>query len=256
MGYRRTLILLAIGVFLCSCGSQLSLSESVPPFESIAFVTETDIPELAGPESMPEAIEPPIYTGAVLGTMGGAIAGAAACGPVLYTPCVLIMSWYGTVAGSVGGAAFAHYNYSGLSDTDAAYITEVLATIDKKRDLNHDLAGLVEKQIPSETVAAPQDANVQVIVRLIRIYFTEVDKNLISTQATGAMIVAWTDDAGEQTAMKAFVSQASTNDIDDLIAEDGRLLESTIDRYLLNLAGQMSSTLMQLRNNTSEAAAK
>lgn len=253
--FGRKFMALMLALLLCSCASRPPPSAKVPPFEDVAFVTLEDVPELAQLESETEVVEQKMYAGAAVGTVGGAAIGAAACGPVLYGPCILIASWYGLVAGTTGGAVLGFYNYSGLSETDSAYFEEVLLRIEAKRNINRQLTKDVEGQLPSNLIALPQDADIQVVVRVSRINFVEVDKELISTQVYGTMVVAWVHASGEQSYRELFTTTAPAKNIDDLLANDGRLLEGAIDECLLQLAEQISSRLIQLKRERTEGAA-
>jgi len=255
MGCRQNFMALAMAMLICSCASEPLSSAKVPPFEGVAFVTPEDLPELTRPESETEVLDRNIYAGAAAGTVGGAAVGAAVCGPVLYGPCVAIMSWYGLVAGTAGGAVLGLYNYSGLSETDSAYVAEVLSRIDANRNFHGELSKQVERQVPSIIIAIPEEADIQVIVRVSRINFIEVEKELISTELYGTMVLAWAQGSGEQTYREFFSAAASAKDIDDLIADDGRLIESVIDGCLSQLAEQMSSRLLQLQYARAEGAA-
>jgi len=255
MACGRMFITLMMALLLCSCASEPPASAKVPPFENVAFVTPEDIPNLAQLESESEVVEKHMYAGAAVGTMGGAAIGAAACGPVFYGPCVLIASWYGLVAGTSGGIVLGLYNYSGLSDTDSAYFEEVLLRIEAKRSTNRKLTSDLERQFPSNLIALPQDADIQVVVRVSRINFVKVDKELISTQVYGTMVIAWAQASGEQSYRELFTTTAPAKDIDDLLADDGRLLERAIDECLFQLAEQMSSRLIQLKRERTGVAA-
>ena len=244
MGRSVKLVVFATAVlFLFSCAPQAPSPAKAPPFKSIAFVTSQDLPELARFESETEVVDRHIKAGAAAGTLGGVAVGAAACGPVLYGVCVAIMSWYGLVAGSIGGAALGLYNYSGLSDTDTAYIELVLSGIDDRRDFHSDLRKQVELRVSTETIADPQDADIQIVVWVNQISFIEVEKELISTEMYGAMILARTQEPNAQPYKEFFTAKASVKDIDDLIAGDGQLLESAIDECLSEMAELMSHRL-------------
>ena len=117
MSCSKLAVFATAAMILVSCTSQPPTSAKAPPFKSVALVTREDIPELTRSETQSEVVEKHVYGGAAVGTIGGAAIGAAACGPIFYGACVAIMSWYGLVAGSAGGAALGLYSYSGLSDT-------------------------------------------------------------------------------------------------------------------------------------------
>ena len=248
MGLRQTFAILVIAMLVCSCALEPSTSEKVPDFESIAFVTPDNLPKITLTESESAAFGKQLQAGAALGTVGGAAVGAATCGPVFYGPCLAIMSWYGLVAGTTGGAILGLYSYTGLSDTDTAYITEVLSKIDANRNFHQDLSKRVEQAIPAELIATPEVADVQVVVRVSRIAFTEVERELVITQLHGTMVIAWAQDPGESTYRELFAAETPARDIDELIANDGRLLESAIDECLMQLAEQMSLSLIRLEH--------
>lgn len=242
----KLVVLATAALLLLSCASQAPSPAQAPQFKSIAFVTSKDLPELTRPESESEVVERHVYAGAAAGTVGGAAVGAVACGPVLYGVCIAIMSWYGLVAGSVGGAALGLYDHSGLSYTDSAYVELVLAGIDDRRDFHSDLRKQVILRIPAETIVAPQDADIQIVVRVNQISFIEIEKELISTEMYAAMILARAQEPEEQTYREVFAAKAPAKDIDDLIAGDGQLLESAIDECLSEIAKLMSNRLDRL----------
>lgn len=239
-------IFATVTLLLFSCASQPPISAKAPPVKSIAFITSKDLPALTRPDSRTEVVEKHTYGGAAAGTAGGAAVGAVACGPVFYGACVAIMSFYGMVVGSVGGTALGLYNYSGLSDTDSAYVDQVLSEISSKRDFHGDLRKQVKSRVPAESIAAPQDAEFQVAVWVSQISFIEVEKELISTEMYGTMILARAQEPDEQPYEELFTANAATKDIDDLIAGDGHLLESAIDECLSEIAGLMSNRLERM----------
>jgi hypothetical protein len=175
------------------------------------------------------------------------LAGAAACGPVLYAPCMIIMSGYGLIAGTAGGAAAGLFNYSGLSRTDAAYMSDVLSRIASDRNLQTELGDDVRHRLATGSITTAADANIQVIVRLNQVRFVEIERDLVSTRLQGSMVVGWMDDSGEQTYLTDYAAEYPATDIDDLIANDGRLLESALEQCLADLARQMGSRLIRLQ---------
>ena len=233
-------------LLLASCASRSPISAEAPPVKSISFVTAKDFRELTRSESESEFVEQHISAGAAAGAVGGAAVGAAACGPVFYGACIAIMSWYGLAAGSAGGAALGHYSYSGLSDTDSAYVEQVLSEINGRRDFDTDLSRQVRLRVPADSIAAPQDAEYQVVVWVNQISFTEIEKELVRTQLHGTMIVARAQESDGQPYRELFTTEASAKDIDDLIAGDGRLLENAIDECLVGVAVLMEERLEQM----------
>lgn len=248
MGHSAKLFMLATAaLLLCSCASHTPNSEKTALFESVAFVTAKDLPELTRPGAEREAVDANVKSGAAAGALGGAAIGAAACGPVLYGGCLAIMSWYGLVVGSVGGAAVGLYNYSGLSYTDSAYVEEVLSGISDRRDFHVDLRTQVERNVPAEALADPQEADAQIVVLINQISFIEVEDELVSTQVQGAMTLSQAQAPDEQPYRESFMARTSAKDIDDLIAGDGQLLESEIDECLSEIADLMGNRLEWLR---------
>jgi len=233
-------------LLLFSCASQPPISATAPPVKSIAFITSKDLPSLKRPDSRTEVAKKHAYGGAAAGTAGGAAVGAIACGPVFYGACVAIVSWYGLVVGSVGGTALGLHNYSGLSDTDSAYVDQVLFEIGSRRNFHGDLQKQVRIRVLAESIAAPQDAEFQVAVWVSQINFIEVEKELISTEMHGTMILARAQEPNEQPYEEVFTASAAKKDIDDLIAGDGHLLESAIDECLSEIAKLMSSRLERM----------
>jgi hypothetical protein len=254
-GCREIFWTLATALVICSCVSQPPTSARVPPFEDVAFVTAKDLPELTQLESETKFIENHMYAGAAVGTVGGAMIGAGACGPVLYGPCVVIMSWYGLVAGTTGATVLGLHNYSGLSETDSAYVEEILLRFESKRNIHSKLSEEVEGQVPVYLLDIPENADIQIVVRVSRINFIEDDNELIRTELYGTIILAWAQESGEQAYREIFSATATPKDIDDLIADDGRLLESAIDQCLSQLANQMSSRLLELQQAGLEGTA-
>lgn len=242
----KLVIFAAATLLLTSCTSQSAISAKAPPVKSISFVTAKDFRELTHSESESEFVEQHISTGAAAGALGGAAVGAAACGPVFYGACVAILSWYGLAAGSAGGAALGHYNYTGLSDTDSAYVEQVLSGINSRRDFDSDLSDQVRLRVPADSIAAPQDAEYQVVVWVNQINFTEVEKELVSTQLHGTMILARAPGSKEQSYRELFTAESPAKDIDDLIAGDGQLLENAIDECLVGIALLMEDRLEQM----------
>lgn len=247
MSYKRHLFAVGIVVLACACASDTRQALRIPPFNTVAFVTPADIPNLADVESESEYVDEYVNAGAAIGTMGGMLAGAAACGPVLYAPCMIIMSGYGLLAGAAGGAATGLFNYSGLSRTDAAYMSDVLSRIESDRDLQAELGDDVRHTLSAGSITTAADANIQVIVRLNQVRFEEVERELVGTRVYGSMVVAWIDEAGEQTYLTDYAAEYPATDIDDLIADDGELLEHALSECLEDLALQMGSRLIRLQ---------
>lgn len=243
----RTTTTLVMMVFCCSCAAGPPGAATVPRFEHIAFVTPQDIPELAGLESRSAAVGEPAAAAAGMGTVGGALVGAAICGPVLYGACVAIMSWYGLVAGTVGGTAVGLFNYSGLSDTDRAYLEEILRRLAEERALRGYLSKQLERRIDPRMVAPPGDANVHVFARVSRIDFTKASGDVVQMRVVAEMTLASSKASEEETYSDSFSLQASPRDIDDLIADDGALLESVLDVSLAAIAEQMVERLAQMQ---------
>ncbi len=240
-------------VCCCSCAAGPPGAATPPRFEHIAVVTPQDIPELAGPESWSKAVGEPASAGAGMGTVGGALVGAATCGPVLYGACVAIMSWYGLVAGTVGGTAVGLFNYSGLSDTDRAYLEEILRRFAGERAFRGYLGKQLEQRIDPHMVAPPGDADVHVFARLSRIDFAKASGDLVQMQVFAEMTLASSQASGEETYSDTFSLQASPRDIDDLIADDGALLESELDNCIAEIAEQMLARLSQMQIETSRS---
>ena len=224
-----------------SCAPQPPVPSGPPPIRSIAFVTSKDLPELTRSEA--EEIEKHISTGATAGAVGGAAVGAAACGPVFYGACVAIASWYGLVAGSVSGAALGLYSYTGLSETDAAYVDQVLVDIGSRRDFHNDLGKQVASKVSADAIVDLPDADYQVLVRVNQIRFVQGEKEQITTKLAGTIVLARSRESGEETHREIFVAETSPQNINDLIAGDGRLLESEIDECLAKIADLMSDRL-------------
>jgi hypothetical protein len=235
-----------IALLLCSCAAEPPVAEKVPVFERIAIVTLEDIPELSLSDSESEVIERSVYGGAAAGTVGGAAIGAAACGPVLYGPCVAIMSWLGLVAGSTGGAAIGLYNYSGLSETDAAYVADVLARIDAEIDFHIGLSDQLTRQIPPQLISPLEDAEVQAVIGVSGVNFLEIKNELVRTELYGTLILTWIEGAEEQAYTRLYKAEAPLKDIDELIADDGILLEVLIEQCLNEIAAEMGSTIIAL----------
>lgn len=247
MSCERHLFALSIVLLASSCASGTRQAPQLPPFNTVAFVTPSDIPDLASLESESEYVDEYVNAGAAIGTMGGMLAGAAACGPVLYAPCMIIMSGYGLIAGTAGGAATGLFNYSGLSRTDAAYMSDVLSRIASDRDLQAELGDAVRHRLAAGSITTAADASIQVIVRLNQVRFLEVERELVGTRLHGSMVVAWIDESGEQTYLTDYAADYAATDIDDLIANDGQLLESALEQCLSDLALHMGSELIRLQ---------
>lgn len=247
MSCKRHLFAMVIVVLACACATGTRQASKVPPFNTVAFVTPADIPDLANVESESEFVDEYVNAGAAIGTMGGMLAGAAACGPVLYAPCMIIMSGYGLLAGTAGGAATGLFNYTGLSRTDAAYMSDVLSRIASDRNLQSELGDNVRRRLTAGSISTAADASIQVIVRLKQVRFVESERELVSTRLHGSMVVAWIGESGEQTYLTDYAAEYPATDIDDLIANDGQLLESALEQCLADLALQMGSRLIRLQ---------
>jgi len=245
MGCCMRLLACATAISLVvSCASQSPIPSGPPPVRSIAFVTSKDLPELTRSET--EEIEKHVSTGAAVGVVGGAAVGAAACGPVFYGACVAIASWYGLLAGSVSGAAIGLYSYTGLSETDAAYVDQVLVDIGSRRDFHNDLRKQVESDVSADAIVDLPDADYQVFVRVNLIRFVQGEKEQISTKLAGTIVLARSRESEEETHREIFVAETSPQDIDDLIAGNGQLLESEIDECLSRIADLMSDRLEEM----------
>ncbi|NNE35037.1 MAG: hypothetical protein HKN13_07375, partial [Rhodothermales bacterium] len=140
------------------------------------------------------------------------------------------------------------YSYSGLSDTDSAYMDLVLSGVDDKRDFHRDLDNTLKGMLPAEVITAPQDADIQIAVWVNRINFVEIERELVSAEMYGTMILARTEEPGEQLYMEIFIAKSAAQNIDNLIAGDGQLLESAIDECLAEIAKLMSASLRRMLN--------
>lgn len=234
-------------LLLCSCATSSPEISSLPKFDSIAIINASTFAELDRPERESERIEKGIKTGAVVGSLGGAVVGASACGPVLYGACVIGFGAYGFMAGTFTGVAYGHYSFAGLSTTDIAYLDEVMSRLEHERNLGQELSKQLELRIPSDAMALPESADIQVVVRLEHIEFSRDSKDFIRSKFVASMVLAWQQGQGSATYARQFAAESPAEDIDELIADDGKRFAVEIDRCFAQLASEMSAVLLQLR---------
>jgi hypothetical protein len=239
---------LPVVVLQCSCATQPPEVIPAPTFNQIAIVNAETLASLNLPASESEHFEQSVETGAAVGTVGGAIVGAAVCGPVMYGVCLAGFGFYGLLAGSVSGSVYGLYSYTGLSESDTAYVNETMSWLEHERNFQQELSTQFELQIPLELQASPEKAYMQVIVRLDRVEFIQGSGDTVQTRANASMVFSWMVEQASTTHTHHFSFESTAEDIDNLIAGDGERLAIVLEKLIAQLASEMSTTLLQLRS--------
>jgi hypothetical protein len=145
----------------------------------------------------------------------------------------------GVAVGTAGGVL---YGLDGLSDMDALYVNEALSHLDEQHDFQLDLVAAIRKEVHPDVQAAPGVADVLVVTKLDRIEFFQRSAGVIRIKATGSM----TFDRRVTKEEMAFQVESDEGDIDRWLADDGRELAAAIERCIVDLSAEMSSTLTRL----------
>ena len=221
---------------------------SVPTFNHIAIVNAETLASLNRRASELEYFEQSVGTGAAVGTVGGAIVGAAVCGPVMYGVCLAGFGFYGLLAGTVSGSVYGLYSYTGLSESDTAYVNETMSWLERERNFQQELSTQFELHVPPIIQASPEKADMQVIVRLDRIEFIQGSGDTVQTRVNTSVIFSRMVEQESTTHTHHFSFESAAEDIDNLIAGDGERMAIVIEELIAQLASEMSTTLLQARS--------
>jgi hypothetical protein len=244
-----TLAVYCLSLLLSSCAQtpQTITTDEPPQFERLALITPEMFTGIERADSHSDYVDDALFTGTAVGAVGGALIGAAACGPFFYGVCVFIFATQGMAVGGVAGlAGGALYATTGFSHEDALYINEILPRLDQERDFQQELAVHLKLELPREMQSTPELADVQVLVILDRINIIQRYGNKIQIETAGLLVLSWKVDEKRQTTHTIeFHSMSPEGDIDLWLADGGTLFGVAISDSLFDLATQMTATLLQ-----------
>lgn len=238
-----------IMLLLASCASPPE--RETTPFQTVAIVPAEYLTAVGRAESKTDRAT----EGAGKGALGGIAVGTAAglvlvssmcgpaaglCGAALF-PVVLLS---GVAVGTAGGML---YGLKGVSHTDALYVNEALSSLDEKHDFQQELIAAIQTRLRPDVQAEPGVADVRVVAKLDRIDFVQHSADDIRIKAKGSMTFDRRDASYDQSMdQMTFEAESGQHDIDTWLADDGRELGAAIERCIVDLSAEMSSTLMRL----------
>ena len=223
------------------------LNRATPQIDTIAIVSSETLTAIGRLDTAADRAGQGMGVGAAGGGASGALIGATACspaGPLGSLLCAMIAGSIGMVAGGVAGTI---YGMTGVSDTDALYINEILSYLDQQRNLQDELALRIRNHLPLQVQVSAERADALVVATLTRIHFTQKSKEQISFTAKASMTLLENSDLETlyQTTSE-FTTNSTTANIEEWLAVDGTKLESAIDGVILDLSKQIVTELIKL----------
>ena len=256
---RRYAALITLMLLVAACASH---DEKDPPplnptFHTLSLATPEDFVDVGGPRSREDKAEQGMSTMGTVGAVGGAIAGSAilatACGPYLYTICLMGSIAQGLLAGAaVGGIAGMGVGslagLSGVKTEDAAALEEKTEQLLKAQDYHEVLADKLRERLPPEMLAPPEEADVQSLIVVSSISFKQKDSGEdepIYIRVRARFQFA-TDEAEGRPAggWYKFAGRGELRSLDDWLAPGTGALELDMDSGLDQIADGISEALV------------
>jgi len=155
-------------VVLMSCSAQQPQPEADVYFATIALVSPREVLDAVQPETRGDRAQEGLGKGLVIGTAGGAVVGALACGPFLYGLCLTAAASAGMLAGGTGGAL---YGFTGMPAKSAKALERNVETLSRERDLQSKLVEYIRQQVAPAMLAEPDSAEIQAVLTIENLDF-------------------------------------------------------------------------------------
>ena len=243
MSHCRIVSLVVItALTVVSCAPVQQNQDDLPnrTFSTLAIVSPREIVEVVTPETGTERMLEGASAGSTGVGLGGAVVGAAACGPFLYGLCVFGLGMAGMMAGGIGGA---FYGVTGMSTEDAALLELRMGKLMLARDLQSELIDTLRVQLPAAMLAKPDVADVQLIISFERFEFS---KSGDAVRLEAKVRLQYATDGSErrlEEGFRAFKVRSGEARLDDLRSPDSPALASAIDDCIAGAAKEIEVLL-------------